>query len=105
LQLDGKTVPLEIVLLTACRHVPGVVDTFDWFERSDGYLIVMEKPSPCTDLFDYISDRGPLDEALARNFFKQVCINECVHAYVYLLGGRYGDCLRRIQRRPSRHQG
>uniref|UniRef100_A0A914WUL8 Serine/threonine-protein kinase 1 n=1 Tax=Plectus sambesii TaxID=2011161 RepID=A0A914WUL8_9BILA len=72
LKLNGKTVPLEICLLTHCRHVLGVVETFDWFERSDGFLIVMERPSPCTDLFDYISDRGPLDETLARNFFKQV---------------------------------
>lgn len=68
----NKAVPLEIVLLTECVDIPGVVQMFDWFERSDGFLIVMERPSPCQDLFDYISDHGPLDEGLARAFFKQV---------------------------------
>lgn len=70
--LEGKQVPLEICLLSHCRSVLGVISLLDWFERSDGFLIVMERPSPCTDLFDYISDKGPLDERLAKNFFKQV---------------------------------
>lgn len=64
--------PLEICLLCHVRHVLGVIQLLDWYERADGYLIVMERPSPCTDLFDYISEKGPLDEVLARNFFKQV---------------------------------
>jgi serine/threonine protein kinase len=70
--LNGKHVPLEICLLHHCREVLGVIQLLDWFERSDGFLIVMERPSPCTDLFDYISEKGPLEEALAKNFFKQV---------------------------------
>lgn len=70
--LDGKNVPLEICLLWHCRDVLGVIDVLDWFERSDGFLIVMERPSPCSDLFDYISEKGPLAEELAANFFRQV---------------------------------
>ena len=71
-QLDGKNVPLEICLLWHCRDVLGVIDVLDWFERNDGFLIVMERPSPCSDLFDYISEKGPLAEELAANFFRQV---------------------------------
>ncbi|KAL3981370.1 Serine/threonine-protein kinase pim-1 domain protein [Acanthocheilonema viteae] len=68
----GKELPVEIVLLMECRNIMGVIQMYDWFERSDGFLIVMERPSPCQDLFDYISEHGALDEKIARNFFKQV---------------------------------
>lgn len=69
---DGRRVPLEIALLETCRDCPGVIQILDWFERSDGYFIVMERPTPFCDLFDFISDRGGLDEVLARTLFKQI---------------------------------
>ncbi|KAH7711159.1 CAMK/PIM protein kinase [Aphelenchoides avenae] len=71
-KVDGRDVPLEIALLDRCRNCPGVIQMLDWYERPDGYLIVMERPSRHADLFDYISDRGPLDEVICRAFFKQV---------------------------------
>lgn len=73
---------MEIVLLMECRNILGVIQMYDWFERSDGFLIVMERPSPCQDLFDYISEHGALDEEIARTFFKQV---SDVRAIVLLL--------------------
>jgi len=70
--LNGRKVPLEICLLHHVRHVMGVIRLLDWYERSDDFVIVMERLSPCMDLFDYISEKGPLNEKLARSFFKQV---------------------------------
>ena len=60
--------------------VLGVVKLIDYFERHDSFIIVMERPEPCKDLFDFITEKGVLEEQLARNFFRQV---NCVHCATY----------------------
>jgi len=70
--LSGRRVPLELKLLHSVQSVKGVIRLLDFFERSDSFIYVMEKPSSSKDLFDFITDKGAMEEELAKNFFRQV---------------------------------
>ena len=70
--LNGRRVPLELKLLHSVQSVRGVIKLLDFFERSDSFIYVLEKPSNSKDLFDFITDKGALEEQLAKNFFKQI---------------------------------
>ena len=72
LQVNGYRVPLEVCLLKQVYGCPRVVEILDCYERSDSFLIVMEYPGPCKDLFDFITEKGMLEEQMAQNFFRQV---------------------------------
>jgi len=68
----GRRVPLEYQLLRQVQAVKGAIQLLDFFEKSDSFIYVMEKPSNSKDLFDFITDKGSLEEELAKNFFKQI---------------------------------
>merc|ERR1711902_386018 len=70
--LVGRKVPMELKLLHSVQTVPGVIKLLDFYERSDSFIYVMERPEKTKDLFDVITDRRCLEESLARNFFRQI---------------------------------
>lgn len=63
---------MEICLLKKVSSLGGVIKMLDWFETRNGYMIVMERPEQVKDLFDYITEKGALDENTAKNFFRQI---------------------------------
>lgn len=71
-QMDGVVVPIEICLMKKVAHVPGAIQILDFYEKSDSFILVMERPDPCKDMFDYITEKGALPEELARDWFRQI---------------------------------
>lgn len=46
-----------------------VVELLDWYEFPDELILVLERPDPCMDLFDYLeSDGGYMDVQKAKVF-------------------------------------
>lgn len=66
------SVPLEVCLLKKVSHLDGVIKMLDFYDKSDSVIIVMEKPESVKDLFDYITEKGPLGEDVSRDFFRQI---------------------------------
>jgi len=72
LQINGKLVPLEVALLLKVDHISPVISLLDYYDRTDSFVLVLERPDHSMDLFDYITERGPLCETTAREFLRQV---------------------------------
>jgi serine/threonine protein kinase len=75
----AHTLPMEIHLLQKVSHVPGVARLLDHYDRPDGFVLVLERPDPSQDLFDHITQRGPLGEVTAREMMRQIVgtLREC----------------------------
>ncbi|KAJ8364629.1 hypothetical protein SKAU_G00134600 [Synaphobranchus kaupii] len=64
LTLEGRQqeIPLEVALLhiVGSGHPApkGIVRLLEWFKLPTEVLLVLERPVPCEDLFDYVSNRG-----------------------------------------------
>jgi len=69
--MGKNNLPLEVLLLQQVSDLPGVIRLLDYFETKDSFYIVMEIFHGC-DLFDFISEQGPLKEKVARELFGQV---------------------------------
>ncbi|XP_042561860.1 serine/threonine-protein kinase pim-2 [Clupea harengus] len=77
---EPNRVPMEIALLlrlgggpSSAKTHSGVIQMLDWFELPGrGFLIIFERPQPCQDLFDFITERGSLEENIAQRFLRQI---------------------------------
>ena len=85
-QINDQKIPLELKLLDKVQKVAGVIRLYDFYETSDSWIYVMEKPSKCMDLFDYIllnkdHDYESIEESQAQDFFHQILktIIGCYH--------------------------
>merc|ERR1711899_565871 len=81
-------VPMEVALMKITNHIEGVIKLIEYFELPDCFMLIMERmmttkvhssgrdiktsSSNVKDLFDFISDNGPLKEELAKKIFCQL---------------------------------
>ena len=70
--ISGHKVPLELKLLHKVQGVSGVIRLYDFFERKDSFIYILERPETCKDLFDFITDKGALSEELAKEFLRDI---------------------------------
>lgn len=70
---------MEVALLILANEGPivsEIIELLDWQDRPDDYIMVLERPSPCEDLFG-VAERhgGCINEELA-----QVVMRQATHA-------------------------
>ena len=68
---DTENVPMEVKMLRQVSDIPGVVKLLDYFETTSTFVIVMEMFTSC-DLFDLVSQCGPLTEDVSQEIFSQI---------------------------------
>lgn len=71
-KVQGHTVPQEIALMLRVYGHEGVIKLVDWYECLDSFILIMERPENSVDLFDYIREKGKINEHEAKIIFKQV---------------------------------
>lgn len=78
-KINDEQLPMEICMLAKCSKIKGVIRLLDWYSIPEGYLIVMERPYPCVDMFDFIKGQQKLNEEMARFLFRQIVqtLHEC----------------------------
>merc|ERR1712156_1349882 len=84
-QDDNKVqtdIPTEVALMQQVQNIPGVIRILDYIDDTDSYYIVMERINS-KDLFDFITEEGPLPERFASKMFsdivKTVIISKCLN--------------------------
>merc|ERR1711874_712520 len=73
-QNDNKTktdIPYEVALMQQVENIEGVIKILDYIDDTECYYIVMEKINS-KDLFDFITDEGPLPENFAKGMFSEI---------------------------------
>jgi serine/threonine protein kinase len=53
-------------------HIKNCIKIFDYMEQNNCFIIVMERLESYKDLFDYITEKGSLNEKSVREYFKQI---------------------------------
>ncbi|XP_041753106.1 serine/threonine-protein kinase pim-3-like [Coregonus clupeaformis] len=77
-QQPGSALSLEVALMQIISRPPSccyVLGLLEWFEEAEQFILVLERPYPCMDLFNFIEELGGrVDKCLARTIMIQVVL-------------------------------
>ncbi|MCL4160146.1 UNVERIFIED_CONTAM: hypothetical protein GTU68_026885 [Idotea baltica] len=66
-----KKRPLEITMMQLLSSLPNVIQLLDWLEDDKYFLLILERPEPCKDLYKYILEDGIIPEDEAKELFSE----------------------------------
>ncbi|CAM4725729.1 unnamed protein product [Leuciscus chuanchicus] len=73
-----EPVPQEIGLLILANkgpRVPQIIQLLDWVEEAERYIMVLELPTPCENLFEFLGrHKGTLEENVVKAIMKQATL-------------------------------
>ncbi|XP_047666105.1 serine/threonine-protein kinase pim-1-like isoform X2 [Tachysurus fulvidraco] len=73
---ETQSLPLEVALMEMVSkpsRCEKVLELFEWFNMSDSYILVLERPSPCTDLRQFLNGHNcRLSETLVKQIMRQL---------------------------------
>ncbi|CAM4534913.1 unnamed protein product [Leuciscus chuanchicus] len=73
-----EPVPQEIGLLILANKgpwVPQIIQLLDWVEEPEQYIMVLELPTPCENLFEFLDrHKGTLEENVVKAIMKQATL-------------------------------
>ncbi|XP_046715819.1 serine/threonine-protein kinase pim-1-like isoform X2 [Silurus meridionalis] len=76
---DTRRLPAEVALLElVCKppRCPYVIELLEWFELRRAFILVLERPDPCVDLFDHM-ETTYMSESEIRLVMKQIVLAAC----------------------------
>ncbi|XDV53695.1 hypothetical protein PO909_022131, partial [Leuciscus waleckii] len=78
LHCHPEPVPQEIGLLILANkgpRVPQIIQLLDWVEEAERYIMVLELPTPCENLFEFLDrHKGTLEENVVKAIMKQATL-------------------------------
>ncbi|KAK9971830.1 hypothetical protein ABG768_025177 [Culter alburnus] len=84
-----KLIPLEIgltVLANKGPSTPHIIKLLEWQDLPNHYIMVLQRPSPCVNLFEFLQSCGGIfNEEIARHVMRQVveAANSCCSQGVF----------------------
>lgn len=64
-----------MTMVSELPECSNILKLLEWFEGPDVFVLILERPIPCMDLFDYcLKVQGRLSEQQARDILRQVVL-------------------------------